>query len=89
MSDSAVTTTIRKFIEDTFLYTRGSVELNGSTDLLGNGIIDSMGVVDIVTFLEGELGVTVKDDEITEENLGTLDAIAEFVARKRSGQADG
>jgi acyl carrier protein len=52
---------------------------------LDRGIIDSMGVVELVQFLETEFRVEIRDDDITEDNLGSLAAIASFVAAKENG----
>lgn len=51
--------------------------------LLSNGVIDSIGVVELVAWLGDAFGVTIGEAELTERNLGTLGAIAAFVERKR------
>jgi acyl carrier protein len=43
-------------------------------------------VLELVAFLEKELGVKVEDAELVPENLDSVEAIAAFVARKRGGQ---
>jgi len=53
--------------------------------LLDNGIMDSVGVMELVAFLEGELGVEVADDELVPENLDSVDNLVAFVTRKRGG----
>ena len=69
---------------------RGAVPLHaarsgaGDADqLLGEGIIDSLGFVELVEEVQSRYGVTVDDTEITEENFGSVDAIAGFVERKQ------
>jgi acyl carrier protein len=57
--------------------------LNDDDPLLERGVVDSMGIAEMLTFLDDEFGVKVADDEITEDNLGSLRAIATFVLRKR------
>lgn len=51
--------------------------------LLSNGVIDSIGVVELVAWLSDTFGVMIDEAELTERNLGTLGAIATFVERKR------
>jgi len=46
------------------------------------GIVDSMGAVELIKFLEAEFGVEVCVDDITEENLGSV--AARFVIGKRT-----
>ena len=47
-------------------------------------LIDSTGVLELVTFLEEKYDVTVEDDEVTPENLDSVRLIAQFVQRKRA-----
>ena len=55
--------------------------LRDDTPLLQGGVLDSMGIMELVAFLEEELGVRVPDADLTEENLGSLDGIVRFVSR--------
>ena len=49
------------------------------------GVIDSLGFVELVEEVQSRYGIAVDDVEITEENFGSIDAIAAFVERKRAG----
>lgn len=73
------------FVRETFMYARPDARLAPDDRLLEHGIIDSMGIVEIMEFLQSRFGVTVLDDEITEENLGTIDAITRYVVRRSNG----
>lgn len=53
--------------------------------LLQNGILDSMGVLELVSYLEEEFGITVEDDDMSPENFQTIERIAVFVTEKRGG----
>jgi len=74
---------VREYVLENFLYMRKGYEFADTDSLLGHGIIDSMGVVELLTFLQDEFGVDVEEDEITEENLGSLAAIGRFVQGKQ------
>ncbi len=76
---------IRTFIEENFLYMHPGVELGDGDDLLALGIVDSLGFVELVEEVQRRYGVAVEDIEITEENFGSIDAIAAYVERKRNG----
>lgn len=54
--------------------------------LMKTGVLDSMGVLEVMTFLEDSFGVRAADDEITEANLGSLRAIARYTAAKAAGR---
>jgi acyl carrier protein len=75
---------IRAYIHENFLYMRGDFELGEQDSLLGNGIIDSMGVMELISFLEEAFEVVVGDADITEANLGSLAAITDYVEAHRS-----
>jgi acyl carrier protein len=76
---------IRNFIEENFLYLRPDLELADGDPLLELGVVDSLGFVELVEEVQSRYDVAVEDIEITEENFGSIEAIAAFVARKRAG----
>ena len=45
-------------------------------------VIDSYGIVEMIAFIEGTWGLTVEDDEITRENIGSIEKMAALVIRK-------
>ena len=83
----AVRAAVADYIRENFLYARPDYELRDDAHLLDEGILDSMGAVEIVTFLQERYGIEIPDDEITEENLGSVAEIADFVGRKRQAAA--
>ena len=72
----------RTYVRDNFLYMLPDFLLGDDDPLLAKGVIDSMGVLELLSFLETEFGVSVPDEEVTVANLGSLSAIARFVAAK-------
>jgi len=87
LPETQVRDRVRLFLEENFLYMRPNFVLGDDDRLLERGVVDSMGVAEMVTFLEDEFGVATSDDDITEANLGSLNAIARYVSRKRSAIA--
>ena len=83
-SKQATIERIRAFVRENFLYMRPDFELADNDRLLERGVVDSLGVVEMVQFVEEEFGVDVGEDEISEANLGSLEAIARFVCGKQS-----
>ncbi|MFO0554774.1 MAG: acyl carrier protein [Polyangiaceae bacterium] len=75
---------IRGFITTNF-YVPDKDKLGDESSLLDQGIIDSTGVLEVVSFLESEFGITVDDAEVLPENLDTVGRIAAFVDRKKAG----
>ena len=83
MTDTAtIRGALRAFVNDNFLYMRPDLEFTDDDSLLSKGVIDSLGVMEIVGFVEEEWEFTVDPSEMTERNFGTLAAIADFVASK-------
>src|SRR5438045_3530797 len=74
---------VRSFLQENFFYMRPDFELGDEDKLLERGVVDSMGVAEMVTFIQDEFGITVSDEDITEANLGSLRAIGRFVSQKR------
>lgn len=81
---SDVRAEMRSFLADNFLYMHPGVELKDDDNFLALGIIDSLGFVELVEEVQSRYGVAIEDIEITEENFGSINAIADFVAAKQS-----
>jgi acyl carrier protein len=78
-----VYSSIRAFVLEKFPQARK----NGLTDelmLLEARVIDSLGVLEVVGFMEGTFGIKVDDDDLTPENFGTLRRMTSFVEQKRT-----
>ena len=75
-------TKIRQFVLATFPAAKESIADEES--LLETGIVDSMGVLDIVTFLEEEVGIAIEDEDMVPDNFETIGRILEFVHAKRA-----
>ena len=56
--------------------------IQDNTLIFNEGYFDSMGFVMLISFLDEELGIQVKDDELIEENFESINAIVDFVTRK-------
>jgi acyl carrier protein len=50
--------------------------------LLGNGILDSLAILDVVAFIEKEFHITISDDELLPENFNSISNMAVFVQSK-------
>ena len=74
---------IKKFINQTFL--RGGEAnpgLKNDTSFLEKGIVDSTGVLELVTFIEETFSIKVEDEELVPENLDSVNNLVDFVSRK-------
>lgn len=74
---------VRSFVVDNFLFGEAG-NLTDSDSLLAEGVIDSTGVLELVSFLEDEYRIVVEDKELIPENLDSIDAIGAYIARKQT-----
>jgi acyl carrier protein len=84
MNEAVITDRLREYIVENFLYTHGDYRLGDDDALLAKGIIDSMGVMEVIAFLEEEFGVVVPDQDVTIDNLGSIRRIASYVVAARA-----
>lgn len=78
---------VRGFIVTNFLFGDESRLPDDEESLLESGVLDSTGVLELVDFLETDLGVEVAETETVPDNLGSIARVAEFVTRKRASSA--
>jgi acyl carrier protein len=64
----------------------GKKSLNPEEDLLEQGIIDSLGIVKLVSFMEEAFNLKIDDDEIIPENFQSLNSIAKLVEQKTTNK---
>jgi len=73
---------IRRFIKLRFPLT-SSKELTQELSLLDSGIVDSLGVLDLVGFIEEQFGIEAQDEDLVPENFDSIDALTRFVKERR------
>lgn len=73
---------VRIYVKDNFLFGFNDEDLKDNTSFLEVGVLDSTGIMEMVTFIEREFGVSVLDEEIVSENLDSIDLISNFVSKK-------
>ena len=77
-----ITERVKEFVTANFYVEPASLADDAS--LLEHGIVDSTGVLEVVSFLEAEFGIAVADEELLPENLDSIGRISAFVARKKA-----
>jgi acyl carrier protein len=74
--------TIRRFIETDLLRAKERRELSERDPLIESGIIDSLGIIRLLEFLEERFSIAIADDDVVPENFETIEAISSLVDRK-------
>jgi len=88
-AQSEIVDRTRAYVRENFLYMRPDWKLGDEDPLLGSGVIDSIGVIELVEFLQHAFQLAIAEEEITERNLGTLGAIGRFVYQKCHANGSG
>ncbi len=73
---------VREYLVENFLFGDTEAQLEDDQSLIDSGVIDSTGVLELITFLESEFGIAVEDDEVLPENLDSINNIAAYIERK-------
>ena len=78
---------LHQFVVDNFLFGDGGKQLSNDDSFLEKGLIDSMGILTMVSFVQDTYAVSVADEELVPENWDSVRRIARFVQSKMSVQA--
>jgi acyl carrier protein len=74
---------IKSFLVEHFPSARKK-ELGSREALLENGIVDSLGILDLVAFIEGTFAIAVADEDLIPDNFNSIEKISLFVESKRA-----
>lgn len=82
MTHAEIQALVHEFILSRFPAAR-TAGVGVEDELLESGIVDSMGVMEILLFVEERFGVALEDEEMIPENFHTIPALSELIHRKR------
>ena len=81
MQTVAIGPEIREFVITNFLFGKGD-DLGDEESLLDNGVIDSTGVLELVSYLQDRFDIHIEDDEIIPVNLDSIHNLVDYIGRK-------
>ena len=81
MTDGLIEEQIREFLTNNFIFDQ-SAELGPDDSLMGNGIVDSTGILEVIMWVESNFGVHVEDTEVLPENFDSILNIRNYAMRK-------
>lgn len=73
---------VREFVIDSFLFGSGESHLSNDDSFLEKGLVDSLGILNLVTFVQKKYSISVEDEELVTDNWDSVNRIAAFVQRK-------
>ena len=78
---AAIESDIKQFVSENFLFGKDE-QLGEDESFLESGVIDSTGVLELVTFLESRFRIAVDDEELIPDNLDSVNRLIAFVECK-------
>jgi len=75
---------IRDFIAQNLLFSDNGYQYDDDDSFLQEGIVDSVGVMDLVSFVEDNFNVEVDDQEIVPDNFDSVNKLAQYVRGKQA-----
>lgn len=79
---------VRHFLADNFILDDGGAGLGADESLTQAGVLDSMGVLELIMFVEERFGVTIPDEDTLPENLDSVSRIVAYVERRLATKRD-
>jgi len=73
---------IRQFISENFFFDEANNTLGNDDSFLEKGIIDSTGILEVVSWIQDTFGFEVDDEELIPENLDSINRLAQFIKSK-------
>lgn len=73
---------LRTFILENYLFTDDQSKLSNEVSFLDTGILDSMGILELISFLEEEFSIVVDPDEMVPQNLDSINNLLAFIKTK-------
>jgi acyl carrier protein len=73
-------TELLNYVKEELLHGR-KVELRADEDLLSSGIVDSLGILKLVGFVEDHFGIQVPDEDVVHENFHSIQALSSYLQK--------
>ena len=81
---------VRQFIVDNYFFGKDESEFSDDDSFLDKGVLDSLGILSLVSFIQQEYGIEISDQELVPDNWDSVRRAAQFVHRKlNSSQPSG
>ena len=74
--------TIKNFIIENFIIDGNTDQLDLDQSFLESGIIDSTGILELVSFIEEQYSITLEDEELIPDNLDSVNNVVKFINKK-------
>ena len=80
--DDQIRAIVKEYLVKEFMYDRPEIVLTDEYALIEQGVVDSMGIIRLLTFIQEQFGIEVEPQELVLENFATILAIGGLVRSK-------
>lgn len=84
MSEPEFAARIEAFVRETFAVADSDARFARDLDLFEQGYVDSVGLIELLAFIESDLGVEVPDEELASDEFMTIEGMARVLERLRT-----
>ena len=77
---------IRDYVARNLLFSENGFQFGDDASFLEEGIVDSMGIIELVTFVEGQFGVLVADRDLIPDNFDSVNKLAAYIRGQQKPQ---
>jgi acyl carrier protein len=81
-ADEQIFETLARFFVQAGTGREGAIAVSPDTDIIGEGLVDSLGIFKLIAFVEEAFKVTIEPDEVLLENFQTLRAVRNLIVKK-------
>jgi acyl carrier protein len=74
---------IRRYISENLLFSDDDFPYDDDSSFLKNGVVDSTGVMELVSYVEKEFGIVVQPHEVVPDNFDSVSNLAGYIQRKK------
>ena len=78
---------IRDYIAKNLLFSDSGFNYDDDASFLDEGIVDSLGIIELVTFVEKQFGVSVADHELIPDNFDSVRKLDAYIRLKLGAKA--
>lgn len=72
-----------EYVQEKLLGKRSDIDLQSDDDLLGSGLIDSMGIMNLIAFIEEQFEIPVPPEDMTIENFMSIEVITDYLNKRK------
>jgi acyl carrier protein len=85
-TDQQIFDTLTRFFLEEGMSREAAIDITPDTDIIGEGLVDSLGIFKLIAFVEEAFKVTIEPNEVLLENFQTLRALRNLIVEKLGRQ---